>query len=131
MADEITTTVNLSVTNPSSVTIGHNKSSVKFDQATAKADVHKTSQEVGTSYEVVELGDVTVANAPFVAITNCSTVAGNYLVITFDGANAALRIPPGATNLITPDITVTDANFKLKFATAADVAEVSAAESNE
>jgi hypothetical protein len=130
----ITLNVSASVTSPAGVPVGHARVGVQFDMAAeaGKQLCNKISQLVGTSYEAIEIGEATFDNHTLLIITNTSATAGNYLYISAtDGTTNHQSLPPGATTVLWPDAGFAEANFKLKFATAEAVAEITVSESAE
>lgn len=134
MANEITQSLGLRATNLSSTGLAADGNSNQFDMASGKDDVTKATMDVLTaSYTAIDLGAITLANAPCIQIINNSATAGNYLLVSFDGGSTAhLKIPPNKAGVsIWPDTAISDADLMLKFATANGKAEIAACESNE
>lgn len=127
----LTTTVTLSGTTYGGVPFSHSQSGISLPQDATYKDGTKYTQAVTTSYATISWGAIADNTKCCVILTNKSATDGNDLLVSVDGTNEGLRIPPGQTACIWIKATSTQkTNFKVKMATGADTAEVTAIASN-
>jgi len=104
MADEITLTVSIDVTNPAGFTTKRSTSRLKVTQSAAGAS--GGIQEIGTGYEVIGKGDVSTEG--YVYIANLDST--NFVQIGTDGGAALvpiMRLNAGEAQLFRLDAAAT------------------------